>query len=125
MFLDYVKYFFTGYRTDAMSPAVLSLLATVRFALLFIIGTLAQALADQFAKGNYALDFATIQGYVMPAVIAILYYIWKVIRESSNPFITTTPATMRAAITVLGSNAQASQVAPRVPARPVERPPME
>ncbi len=72
-----------------MSPGVLAFIATIRYALLFILGVLAQNLADQFAKGNYALDFATLQGYVMPAVIVILGYVWKLVRESNNPFVTT------------------------------------
>lgn len=89
--MDYITYFFGGARTPAMLPSLVAAIGAIRYALLFLAGALAQGLANQFASGNYTLDFRTLLGYVMPAVIILLGFFWKYIREAQNPFVTGVP----------------------------------
>jgi len=81
----YVRYFFTGFKTPEMSPAILSLLATLRFLILIIVGSLVQGLVNQFSKGDYSLNFSTIQGFVMPGVTIALAFVLELIRKVTNP----------------------------------------
>src|SRR6266576_1444974 len=82
---DYIRYFFTGYKTPVMSPSIMAFLKTVQVGILIIIGSLLQGLVNQFSKGDYSLNFATLQGYVMPGVLLVLVFVLEAVRKITNP----------------------------------------
>lgn len=83
--LDYVKYFFFGYKIEGMNQTVLSVLRAIQYGVIVIIAAFAQNIYDNFAKGNYALDLATLQGYIMPGVVLVLGFLNELLRKYLNP----------------------------------------
>lgn len=81
----YVSYFFTGVRTADMSPFATSIVGAIRYAVLLFVAALAQGITNNFSHGNYTLDWATVQGWVMPVVTVLVGFIWKFAREATNP----------------------------------------
>ena len=86
--MNYWKYFFTGFKTADMDPFVLAVLKTVQGLVIVFIGSFTQILVDNLSKGNYAFDFATLQGYIMPGVVAVLLIINELFRKYTNPAVT-------------------------------------
>jgi hypothetical protein len=81
----YIAYFFTGVRTADMSPFATSVVGAIRYAVLLFVAAIAQGITNNFSKGNYTLDWTTIQGWVMPVVTVLVGFIWKFAREATNP----------------------------------------
>lgn len=84
-FSDYMRYFFTGYQVEGMSPSFLALLKTLQYIILVLVGSIVQKLYDGAVGGDFALNFGTFQGYIMPGVVVVLGFINELLRKALNP----------------------------------------
>jgi hypothetical protein len=81
----YIAYFFSGVRTADMSASGTALVGALRYVVLLFVAAIAQGVTNNFSHGNYTLDWATVQGWVMPVVTVVVGFIWKYAREATNP----------------------------------------
>lgn len=85
-FTDYVRYFFSGYKTESMSPAVLAFLAAIRNTLLTSLALVIINVYDAIAKGNFDIwNWEAWQSYLLPALMFLLSLAVEWARKHINP----------------------------------------
>lgn len=104
MFYEYVKYFFTGYKTDSMSAGILAFLAAVRNTLLTVLAIIFVNVYDAISKGTFDLwNWAAWQAYLLPAFMFLLSLINEWFRKHAYPAVSISSLALRQPVTPQGS----------------------
>lgn len=83
---DYVRYFFTGYKTDAMAPGILAVLAAIRNTLLTCLAIVFLNVYDAIQHGTFDLwNWAQWQEYLLPAFMFLLSLLNEWFRKHAYP----------------------------------------
>lgn len=88
--LDYVGYFFQGYKIDTMNPAIMSLLRGLHYVVIGALATIAVSMAENVAKGQNIWDLATWQTALTAAAVYILGAANEYLRKQANPSVSIT-----------------------------------
>jgi hypothetical protein len=85
-FLDYVGYFFQGYKTDQMNQGVLAVLRGFHYVIVAFLAIVLQQVYDAVVHGTFdAFSWAAWQSYLLPGFILVLGIANEALRKYLNP----------------------------------------
>jgi len=85
-FMDYIGYFFTGYKTESMNQATLTVLRSLHYVIIAFLAITVQQIYDAATHGTFDLfNWQAWQSYVTPGAVLVLGLLNEALRKGLNP----------------------------------------